>query len=395
MNRRSNIEGFGSTESRTMAGDLVENVVENEKNVTEQFKEFIESVVRDGIMTVRKLTRESDEKIADMISESMKGGIDLSIFNKANEAAKPAKGILINLQDRYRRFLPVFFSLGLAGQLERLTHPPVDASFGRRQEAAVQLRETGITDERADAYSPGVSEVLNRSVLPFAYQSVSDIIFEAPENLISNHEKITRVALGSEPSLNQEWHYDKSQHQDREDAWRLYLGLPQEYGTFGISDFQPEGSKDDVYYYKINDWLEKYSASRAMSAAEREQIKPIKLIVDSIDLASQIEIGEDLDRLINGVYIPRLNQDITRAPGQSIIVEDIRKYTTDNQGGGIMGNFRFSKGHDSKGLYVSYYDNWDLGPTIEGENGLFGKPFEIYDRIYYDPTTFDPIEVVL
>ena len=42
----------------------------------------------------------------------------------------------------------------------------------------------------------------------------------------------------------------------------------------------------------------------------------------------------------------------------------------------VMGNYKVSKGKDEKGEYISYYDKWDLAPVD------FGKPFEIYDRIY-------------
>ena len=41
-----------------------------------------------------------------------------------------------------------------------------------------------------------------------------------------------------------------------------------------------------------------------------------------------------------------------------------------------MGDFTISAGKDKKGTYLSFYDKWDLSPVN------FGKPFEIYDRIY-------------
>jgi hypothetical protein len=57
----------------------------------------------------------------------------------------------------------------------------------------------------------------------------------------------------------------------------------------------------------------------------------------------------------------------------------------------IMGNYTWTKGEDKKGHYIAYYDKWDLDIPIE-EYGFIGKPFEIYDRIYYNPDTFEPIE---
>ena len=57
----------------------------------------------------------------------------------------------------------------------------------------------------------------------------------------------------------------------------------------------------------------------------------------------------------------------------------------------IMGGFKLSKGHDAQGDYISYYDRWDLEGSVEGKEGIIGKPYEIYDRIYYDPQTFEVI----
>ena len=54
-----------------------------------------------------------------------------------------------------------------------------------------------------------------------------------------------------------------------------------------------------------------------------------------------------------------------------------------------MGNYTLSEGQDEKGNYISYYDRWDL--DIPGAS-IIGKPFEIYDRIYYNPETFEIIE---
>jgi hypothetical protein len=56
---------------------------------------------------------------------------------------------------------------------------------------------------------------------------------------------------------------------------------------------------------------------------------------------------------------------------------------------GVMGNYVLSKGEDEHGHYISYWDKWDLGGSVEGTSGIVGRPYEIYDRIYYDPHTFD------
>ena len=52
----------------------------------------------------------------------------------------------------------------------------------------------------------------------------------------------------------------------------------------------------------------------------------------------------------------------------------------------IMGHFQGSRGNDDKGSYIAYYDIYDF--NVPG-NSFVGKSFEIYDRIYYNPETFE------
>lgn len=49
-----------------------------------------------------------------------------------------------------------------------------------------------------------------------------------------------------------------------------------------------------------------------------------------------------------------------------------------------LGSYSLSKGKDSKGDYLSYYDKYDFPEVIQSKMG--GKPFEFYDRIYIPKT---------
>lgn len=54
---------------------------------------------------------------------------------------------------------------------------------------------------------------------------------------------------------------------------------------------------------------------------------------------------------------------------------------------GTLGNHKLSKGRDSKGDYISYYDLWDLSPfNKQGNDDKFniGQPVEFYDRYHLD-----------
>ena len=140
----------------------------------------------------------------------------------------------------------------------------------------------------------------------------------------------------------------------RNDAWRMYLGLPQEHNTFSISNYKPQHSSENKYYFRINDFLERYLEERGYTQEEA-----------IIQLLSSVSNSEE-------VVMPSSSEN---------------HYGPYDRDTGIMGFYTLTKGHDEKGYYISYYDRWNLEGSIEGEDGIIGKPFEIYDRIYYDPKT--------
>jgi hypothetical protein len=125
----------------------------------------------------------------------------------------------------------------------------------------------------------------------------------------------------------------------RQDAFNLYMGKPQTNNTFDISEYKPSNSKNEnVEYFKIKNY--NYQ----------------KRLLD-VDVNTHIKTGQN-----------------------------VRRYDAE----AIMGTFTVSKGEDDKGKYMSYYDKWDLNPlrlknpfTGEQIPTDIGKPFEIYDRVYY------------
>jgi hypothetical protein len=48
-------------------------------------------------------------------------------------------------------------------------------------------------------------------------------------------------------------------------------------------------------------------------------------------------------------------------------------------------NVKYSTGKDNKGEYLSIYDVYDL--KSNPLEGFIGEPYEIYDRLYYNPET--------
>ena len=118
---------------------------------------------------------------------------------------------------------------------------------------------------------------------------------------------------------------------NRLDALKLYSGLPQKNNTFSISKHKPsKGDDEKKEYYSIN-----------MSDFEKR------------------------------VFVEKMFDEKGRKKLRSEDVDDFQR---------IMGNYTQygSSDLDGDGSWISYYDKWDLSPMD------FGKPFEIYDKIYYD-----------
>lgn len=215
--------------------------------------------------------------------------------------------------------------LGLAGFMQKS-----DGKFDNKKRAIKEIKENGITSEQASAYKLGISEMLYRGISPYTYDFEEKVISFIP-SIIQGREELGNV-----------W------HGVREDAWRWYLGLSQKHNTFGISDYKPEKSSDDKYYYKINGFLD-------------------GLFKNYYDCDS----SEAISSLIKSIKIN----------GGSRTIESFDK---------TMGRFSLFLGEDKKGKYFSYYDKWDLNvPTEKLGAGLFGRTFEIYDRIYYNPETME------
>lgn len=210
--------------------------------------------------------------------------------------------------------------------------------------AKYELEHYGVTSEQKNAYRPGLSEGLRRAVDPIdEYDSTGFI------------KNIARRAI---PQLLGK-DLDKRDPQ-LDDAWRLYLGMPQKHNSFSISDYKPSITKDkqaEPYYYKIKGWFKNF-VDQSLEDGQDSKAAVIKSLLDNIDSENQGRIHFDADKTM-------------------------REYT-------------MMHGKDSKGPYISVYDRWDLAPALSDTKTMnlekiVGRPFEIYDRLYYDPKTYEPI----
>jgi len=201
---------------------------------------------------------------------------------------------------------------------------------------------------------------------------------------------------------------------ERKDAWGLYLGIPQKNNTFGISDHYPSLSKDkDKYYYCFDDpefrkkiladilntdkdYLSKLEKQNSdlLSRLEKLKTNP-EIIVKKQKNVDDFQHKKRIAKIIHNIEIriKNNNASISRYKKNGLI-----HLYDDRNKKAVMGNFIGSKGQDKRGHYISYYDKWDLTPKIFDKRipmeKIAGKPFEIYDRIYYDPRTGEMIDDV-
>lgn len=310
-------------------------------------------------------------------------------------------------------------ALGAAGYAAVDLNRQEGLSF--KETAKYEMQENGITsDQRYSAYKPGISEMLYRAVEPLGYQTSVNQSFPGSRffnwldnrgipnvgmlqkflpNLIYGREfraqklnevgkkfltKSSEIDRGKMTEDEQAEAYDRLMTEldkelapyalnlfqdsiasqlsipERDDAWRLYLGLPQLSGTFGISDY-PRLGTEDKYYFKLNKYWD-------------------ELIRDFGSLKAAVEI---LNSRTGGIATAGSDPEL-RGLANSKLPGVTRR---------VMGAYTLGLGQDQKGHFIFYYDKWDLA-SFWAENPIskgVGKPMEIYDRLYYDPKTFEII----
>lgn len=210
--------------------------------------------------------------------------------------------------------------------------PGIRALSGPARELALGLGQK--PDDTG--YVQGVSEAIYNAVTPFGYGGHEGQLLDATARIIKNDPG--EVARQLTPPA-------------REDAWRLYLGLPQENNTLRPAKYKPAKSKDkNATYYELD--------PRQFLEVQKGNI--------GISDSGYIGRNNTFRRLLSSLR-----------DKESLTVSDSTPTEVN-----VMGNFTLSKGEDEKGKYISYYDKWDLDEPFS-KLVQVGKPFEIYGRIYY------------
>ena len=174
---------------------------------------------------------------------------------------------------------------------------------------------------------------------------------------------------------------------DEEDAWREFLGLPQQHGTFKEAEFRPTiGSGEDISYMEFADpkrvWDEilshPYMDYREVSKPEFPSPRwgePENIDIDNPNAIQNLLKKLEDNELVLG-SINRLN------PASTGYLDSGHRYSD------VLGTYRVGRGEDERGPYISYYDKYNL-KHLPARITNVGQPFDIYGRMYYDPETYE------
>jgi hypothetical protein len=225
-----------------------------------------------------------------------------------------------------------------------------------------QLKETGILDNRLGVQGKLENRAYN-TVKPSVYDD--NAIGQNIKNFVNNRDRFdtsessdlvkqlveadknndyTRVKKILKKLNSYNSNYSGLDDPYSEDAWRIYLGKPQSENTFNVSNYRPSKSKDvNMNYYSLPE-------------AFKEELF-------NLYNSKQIKEGVNSEFSFENIF----GENSSRAR--------------------VLGNFIVDKGKDERGEYISYYDKYDLSPTLPVVGKIevskyIGKPFEIYDRIY-------------
>lgn len=139
-----------------------------------------------------------------------------------------------------------------------------------------------------------------------------------------------------------------------EDAKRMYLGLPQKYGSFEPSPYKPTIGKSE-------------NPQQLNALLSDEEFDNMVL-----PMWATWKTGKDWPLYQTGNRVKNL--------GNTAQLYDVPH----------LQNAGLSIGMDNRGQYLSLYDVWDYNSKIKNKNGdniakwVGGKPFDVYNRYYLD-----------
>jgi hypothetical protein len=224
-----------------------------------EIKKYVAPSIREKVIGgMNSLDRDGKSEVAKIFTEPIKGTMralrpDKYFANANNDEdviagagkflldasmAIPAAGELNLARKGIREGMIVADSqLSPVGRaLEDVSTRGKGLGLSANQVAANQLDKVGITANQRRGYIPGVSDLLQKRIFPFGYPTN---LREVGERFVDgNRLNIYERELKEHPTLNDDGSFNSGLR--RNDAWRMYLGMPQKNNTFRVADgFEP------------------------------------------------------------------------------------------------------------------------------------------------------------
>lgn len=226
-----------------------------------------------------------------------------------------------------------------------------------------QMQEVGITSLQRKGYFPGASEVLSEYLVPYSYDNAKKRLLDIPKKIIKGDTNTKRLADLDKVILDQG---ENTLSKPRYDAWRMYSGLPQKYGTFRIAETSPINHPS--YTQNQLNSLEKFSLN--------DEKRLLNVLPSEYDNLRFMYNNDDLLNNVN--YLKEQLKDINNLQKKGIDFPQ-SDFTTTNVMGGH--NRRF---FDNK---MEYNDIWDLDLNGLKVDKYYGKPFMSHGQLEY---SFEP-----
>lgn len=236
-----------------------------------------------------------------------------------------------------------------------------------------QLQEVGITSNQREAYVPGLSDFAEKYIYPYSYGG-----------------------WGNQSKLRQTWDlirkggYDVSSiDPKRQDAWRLYLGKPQQNNTFRMAETAPinhpsyspkQLSKMDIYSINKNEVVNDFQ----LSSIYDPDIPEIKKAFNRLDNELVINHGDD----VMGGYNTRFNK-------HGLEYNDIWDLNAPVSSNLLPESFKNTRLFDKLFIKNKQIPVGDETITVEVPrtinlpvSKIFGKPFMSHEVLPYTPSNF-------
>ncbi len=272
----------------------------------------------------------------------------------------------------------------------------LDGDLTKKEYEDIKFGFTPHGQDRKSAYTKGVSEKVLRNITPQGYGDLKKNLdrYKRYQNDLGRNKDELLWYSAAQSKTGKPIHYKIPK---REDMFSLYLGLPQKNNSFSPqTEYKPTNAKDpDALYWKPNYWTEE---------GKKELVK---------DYLTGYLLGDNSNLANERTTVFEPIQDTLGVPWEN---PKTAEWVLDNP----LGDFTVSQGKDDKGHYISIYDIIDFDPFKGSGKGSSvnkygasllkyitgkgydvnedteassllgaGKPYEIYDRIYYNPDDYD------